>query len=312
MTDPCVSRSVRRLEARDLPLPSYAHLGDAGADLCARVDVTIEPGERVLVPTGVALALPAGHAGFVHPRSGLAARHGISIVNAPGTVDAGYRGEILVNLVNLDRHEPFTVRRGDRIAQLVVQRVERVTFVEVDSLDETGRGDTGHGSTGGFGPGGAASPTRGEIQRETPGRRPARRDHRVRCAGRCVGATTTTTPDGHDARPTAGLKGRNDVGLFSRGKSKDRTDTGAVDAGPADDGFDPIEQDRAVDEANGDANGDTDGRAPRVATAPRARSTGARSRTTATTSTSARSGCAGSRAWSCASRSTSRSSRSPV
>ncbi len=104
------------------------------------MDVTIEPGERVLVPTGVALALPPGHAGFVHPRSGLAARHGISIVNAPGTVDEGYRGEILVNLVNLDRCEPFTVRRGDRIAQLVVQRVERVTFVEVDSLDETGRG----------------------------------------------------------------------------------------------------------------------------------------------------------------------------
>ena len=167
MTDPCAV-PVRRLDP-DLPLPSYAHPGDAGADLCARVDVTIEPGERVLVPTGVALALPAGHAGFVHPRSGLAARHGISIVNAPGTVDEGYRGEILVNLVNLDRREPFTVRRGDRIAQLVVQRVERVTFVEVDSLDETGRGDTGHGSTGGFGPGGAASPTRGETQRETLG-----------------------------------------------------------------------------------------------------------------------------------------------
>jgi dUTP pyrophosphatase len=156
---------VRRLDP-DLPLPGYAHAGDAGADLCARTDVTIAPGERVLVPTGVALALPPGHAGFVHPRSGLAARHGISIVNAPGTVDEGYRGEILVNLVNLDPREPFTVRRGDRIAQLVVQRVERVRFVAADSLDETSRGDTGHGSTGGFGPEAtrvAASPTPGET-----------------------------------------------------------------------------------------------------------------------------------------------------
>ncbi len=176
MTDPCAVPGepagvladalpevpVRRLDA-DLPLPAYAHPGDAGADLCARVDVTIEPGERVLVPTGVALALPPGHAGFVHPRSGLAARHGISIVNAPGTVDEGYRGEILVNLVNLDPREPFIVRRGDRIAQLVVQRVERVRFVDVDSLDRTSRGDTGHGSTGGFGPGAASSPTAGET-----------------------------------------------------------------------------------------------------------------------------------------------------
>jgi len=134
-----------------LPLPAYAHPGDAGADLCSAVEVTIAPGERVLVPTGVAIALPPGHAGFVHPRSGLAARHGISIVNAPGTVDEGYRGEILVNLVNLDPREAFTVRRGDRIAQLVVQRVERPRFIPVDSLTETSRGDTGHGSTGGFG-----------------------------------------------------------------------------------------------------------------------------------------------------------------
>ncbi|GAB2761157.1 dUTP diphosphatase [Terrabacter koreensis] len=162
LTDALPEVPVRLLDA-DLPLPGYAHPGDAGADLCARVDVTIEPGERVLVPTGVALALPPGHAGFVHPRSGLAARHGITIVNAPGTVDEGYRGEILVNLVNLDPREPFTVRRGDRIAQLVVQRVERVRFVEVDSLDRTSRGDTGHGSTGGFGPGAASSPTAGET-----------------------------------------------------------------------------------------------------------------------------------------------------
>jgi dUTP pyrophosphatase len=135
----------------DLPLPAYAHDGDAGADLLARVAVRIAPGERALVPTGVALALPPGYAGFVHPRSGLAARHGVSIVNAPGTVDSGYRGEILVNLVNLDPHRDFDVHRGDRIAQLVVQRVQRAVFAEVGSLDETVRGDTGHGSTGGFG-----------------------------------------------------------------------------------------------------------------------------------------------------------------
>ncbi|MGW5237991.1 dUTP diphosphatase [Monashia sp. NPDC004114] len=157
-----VEVAVLRLDS-GLALPAYAHPGDAGADLCSRVEVTIGPGERVLVPTGVAIALPPRHAGFVHPRSGLAARHGISIVNSPGTIDEGYRGEILVNLVNLDPREPFTVRRGDRIAQLVVQRVERVRFVEVDSLDETSRGDTGHGSTGGFGAGGDGSPNVGET-----------------------------------------------------------------------------------------------------------------------------------------------------
>ncbi len=142
--------SVRRLDA-GLPLPSYAHHGDAGADLCAAVDVTIGPGERSLVPTGVALAIPDGWVGLVHPRSGLATKHGISIVNAPGTVDAGYRGEILVNLINLDPRDAFTVRRGDRIAQLVVQQVARVEFLEVDSLEDTLRGDTGHGASGGFG-----------------------------------------------------------------------------------------------------------------------------------------------------------------
>ena len=142
--------AVRRLDP-DLPPPSYAHPGDAGADLRAASDVTIEPGERTLVPTGVALAIPEGWVGLVHPRSGLAAKHGISIVNAPGTVDSGYRGEILVNLVNLDPRDAFTVRRGDRIAQLVVQQVARVEFHEVDSLEATPRGDTGHGASGGFG-----------------------------------------------------------------------------------------------------------------------------------------------------------------
>ena len=151
MTGPIrVPVPLRRLDP-DLPVPSYAHAGDAGADLHAATDVTLAPGERFLVPTGVALALPEGYVGLVHPRSGLAARHGVTVVNAPGTVDAGYRGEVLVNLVNLDPREPFSVRRGDRIAQLVVQQVARAEFIEVDSLEDTSRGDTGHGSSGGFG-----------------------------------------------------------------------------------------------------------------------------------------------------------------
>ena len=164
MTDPCPCQNPDGVEVRlqrldpALPLPAYAHDGDAGADLVAREGVVLAPGERSLVPTGVALMLPEGYAGFVHPRSGLAARHGISIVNAPGTIDAGYRGEILINLVNLDPAETFTVRRGDRIAQLVVQRVARARFVEVDSLEGSSRGDTGHGSTGGFGPGDRVEP----------------------------------------------------------------------------------------------------------------------------------------------------------
>lgn len=132
----------------DVPLPAYAHDGDAGADLVTTEDVVLGPGDRALVGTGVAVALPAGYAGFVHPRSGLAARHGLSVVNAPGTVDAGYRGEIRVCLVNLDRTETLTLRRGDRIAQLVVQRVERARFREVDALPASDRGDGGHGSTG--------------------------------------------------------------------------------------------------------------------------------------------------------------------
>ena len=138
---------VTRLDP-GLPLPSYAHPGDAGADLRTTVDVVLAPGERALVPTGVALALPEGYVGLVHPRSGLAARHGLSIVNTPGTVDAGYRGEIKVLLVNLDPHEPVELRRGDRVAQLVVQRVERVGFDEVDALPDSSRGAGGYGSTG--------------------------------------------------------------------------------------------------------------------------------------------------------------------
>jgi dUTP pyrophosphatase len=134
-----------------LPLPSYAHPGDAGADLLTAVDVTLAPGERALVPTGVAMAVPEGYVALVHPRSGLAARHGLSIVNTPGTIDSGYRGEIKVLLVNLDPREAIELRRGDRVAQLVVQRVERVGFVEVDRLPESARGEGGYGSTGGFG-----------------------------------------------------------------------------------------------------------------------------------------------------------------
>ncbi len=131
--------------------PSYATDGDAGADLRTAIDVVVAPGERVLVPTGVAIALPVGYAGLVHPRSGLAARHGLTIVNAPGTVDAGYRGEIKVCLLNTDRHEAVRLARGDRIAQLVIQRVEHAVFRIVDELPASARGSGGFGSTGGFG-----------------------------------------------------------------------------------------------------------------------------------------------------------------
>ncbi|WP_314033562.1 dUTP diphosphatase [Dietzia sp. CH92] len=139
---------IRRLDA-GLPLPVRAHAADAGIDLHAAEDLELAPGHRALVPTGVAIALPVGYVGLVHPRSGLAARVGLSIVNAPGTIDAGYRGEIKVNLINLDPAEPVRITRGDRIAQLLVQRVELWDVVEVDALDETDRGDGGHGSTGG-------------------------------------------------------------------------------------------------------------------------------------------------------------------
>lgn len=141
---------MRRLDP-EVPLPSYARPGDAGCDLVTTVDVELPPGERALVPTGLALELPEGYAGFVLPRSGLAARHGLGIVNAPGTVDAGYRGEIRLSLVNHDPRETLVLRRLDRVAQLVVQRVAHVTWREVDELSETERGAGGHGSTGGWG-----------------------------------------------------------------------------------------------------------------------------------------------------------------
>lgn len=139
--------AVRRLDP-ELPLPSYAHPGDAGADLYAAEDVVLAPGERKLVRTGVAIELPVGFVGLVHPRSGLAARHGLTVLNAPGTVDAGYRGEILVNLINHDPTSVAKIVRGDRIAQLVVQRVERARFHAVASLSDSARGAGGHGSTG--------------------------------------------------------------------------------------------------------------------------------------------------------------------
>ncbi|MGK8512389.1 dUTP diphosphatase [Nocardia asiatica] len=132
-----------------IPVPTRAHAGDAGVDLCTTQDVILEPGERVLVGTGVAVALPVGTVGLIHPRSGLAAKTGLSVVNTPGTVDAGYRGEIKVCLINHDPRTPIELRRGDRIAQLLVQRVELVDFVEVNSLDETTRGAGGYGSSGG-------------------------------------------------------------------------------------------------------------------------------------------------------------------
>ncbi|MGY1814858.1 dUTP diphosphatase [Blastococcus sp. SYSU D00820] len=138
-----------RLSGPDDVLPAYALPGDAGADLSVAEDVELAPLQRALVGTGVAVAIPEGYAGFVHPRSGLAHRLGLSLVNAPGTIDAGYRGEIKVNLVNLDPAVPLRLRRGDRVAQLVVQPVVRARFVAVAELPESARGEAGHGSTGG-------------------------------------------------------------------------------------------------------------------------------------------------------------------
>ena len=147
---------IQRLDP-GMPVPEYAHAGDAGADLRTTVDAHLEPGERALLPTGIALALPDGYAAFVHPRSGLAVKYGVSLVNAPGTVDAGYRGEIKVSVVNLDPRAPVSFSRGDRIAQLVVQEVLRADFVDADSLPDSVRGETGHGASGGFGPKGSAA-----------------------------------------------------------------------------------------------------------------------------------------------------------
>jgi dUTP pyrophosphatase len=145
---PEVDILIQRLDP-ELPLPGYAQPGDAGADLVSAVDTDLEPGERAVIPTGIAIALPDGYAAFVHPRSGLAARCGVALVNAPGTVDAGYRGEIKVIVVNLDPRERVSFRRGDRIAQLVIQQVEKARFHEVAELPGSARGEGGFGSTGG-------------------------------------------------------------------------------------------------------------------------------------------------------------------
>src|SRR5450759_2387321 len=136
--------SIRRLE-KDLPLPAYAHAGDAGMDLYAAQDVTLAPGERALVSTGIAVAIPEGFAGFVQPRSGLAIRHGLGLVNTPGLIDSHYRGEIKVVAINLDPVTPITIKHGDRIAQLVIQAVERVELLELDALPHTVRGENGFG-----------------------------------------------------------------------------------------------------------------------------------------------------------------------
>ncbi|GAA3361350.1 MULTISPECIES: dUTP diphosphatase [Saccharopolyspora] len=163
---PNVKVLLTRLDP-EVPIPSYARPGDAGADLVTTSDLVLRPGERALVGTGVSLALPEGYAGFVHPRSGLAARAGLGVVNSPGTIDSGYRGEIKVCLINHDRAETLSLRRGDRIAQLVVQRVECAVFEEVEALPESQRGTGGHGSTGGHevltGPASAGSEHRTEV-----------------------------------------------------------------------------------------------------------------------------------------------------
>jgi dUTP pyrophosphatase len=152
---------VQRLDA-DVPLPAYALPGDAGADIVAAEDCTLAPGSRAVLPTGIAIAVPDGYAAFVHPRSGLAARAGLGLVNAPGTIDSGYRGELKVIVINHDPTETLHLRRGERIAQLVFQRVEQARFVEVDELPVSVRGTGGHGSTGGA----AALDICDDLQRE--------------------------------------------------------------------------------------------------------------------------------------------------
>lgn len=149
MSEPTLDIALQLLDDQ-LPVPGYAHPSDAGADLHAREGVELAPGQRALIPTGIAIELPHGYVGLVHPRSGLAAKHGITVLNAPGTVDAGYRGEIMVTLLNTDASNSFTVNRGDRIAQLVIQKVEHARFTVVDSLQTSVRGTGGFGSTGGF------------------------------------------------------------------------------------------------------------------------------------------------------------------
>src|SRR5215218_4195802 len=178
---PSVEVQVRRLTSA-VPLPAYAHPGDAGADLCTTVDVRLAPGERALVPTGIALAVPEGYVALVHPRSGLAARCGLSIVNTPGTVDAGYRGEVQVLLINLDPSRPVQLSRGDRIAQLVLQRVEQARFREVEVLPDSARGTGGYGSTGGFVVPPDAAATAGDHGHDRQGHQDPRTEERMSSA----------------------------------------------------------------------------------------------------------------------------------
>jgi dUTP pyrophosphatase len=138
---------IKRLDP-DLPLPSYAKPGDAGADLYSRIDIELSPGERKLIPTGIAIALPPGFAAFVHPRSGRAIKEGLGMVNAPGTVDAAYRGELQVILINYDAKTPISIKRGERIAQLIIQKIEHAEFLELEELPGSSRGSDGFGSTG--------------------------------------------------------------------------------------------------------------------------------------------------------------------
>ena len=138
---------IKRLDP-SVPLPTYAKAGDAGADLVTTLDFTLAPGQRQLVPTGISIALPDGYVALVHPRSGLAIKHGVTLVNTPGTIDAGYRGEVACILINHDPEASISFTKGDRIAQLVIQRVERANFVEVEELPGSGRGSGGFGSTG--------------------------------------------------------------------------------------------------------------------------------------------------------------------
>lgn len=147
MSDDAIQLPIKRLDP-SVELPSYAYSGDAGLDLRANEDVTLQPYERRLVSTGLAIAIPEGYAGFLQPRSGMALKRGLSLANTPGLIDAHYRGELKVIAVNLDAHEPIHIVRGERIAQLVIQKVPVVNLVEVDELDETDRGAGGFGSSG--------------------------------------------------------------------------------------------------------------------------------------------------------------------
>ena len=138
---------IKRID-KSIPIPKYAHTGDAGIDLLSSIDIIIKPHQRALIPTGIMLAIPEGYAGFVQPRSGLAIKYGISLVNSPGLIDSGYRGEICVIMINTDNSNDFKIKKGDKICQLVIQKVEEVEFIEVDELDKSSRGENGFGSTG--------------------------------------------------------------------------------------------------------------------------------------------------------------------